>query len=452
MILLELTKTKARKLITTMKKFTSIILVFLLSCSSTEQVQETMNEKLPKKQEETKTNPLSLNKYDLKLVAPLQTSSEVTKMVEKRKKDFAWRYDFTNQSDFNNILYAADTPKNRDWLIKEVEDKTKKYGRRLLSLYKLVEWENIKKDYSKAAAWLDKYGKDFPAHKEDLAKFSALLKSKSENVEVVNLGNEVNASSSYLPIPELNEKKIYYTGFNPPSGSGGEDVLEVTFENGKWTNRKIIRELSTTSHDSPTGISADGTMMLIFGNYSTSFGGGDLFLSELKEKGWNPPLHLGHPINSKDFDSDGIFTPDGKAFLFVSDRDGGYYPKVAKGVYNAGHTWGNTDIYISFIQEDGTFGEPINLGPMINTPGAERQPFLHPDGKTLYFSSNGFNVNFGNLDVYKSVRLDDTWMNWSEPINIGKEINTVGADWGFKLAASGERAYISRYNSQSNSD
>jgi outer membrane protein OmpA-like peptidoglycan-associated protein len=88
----------------------------------------------------------------------------------------------------------------------------------------------------------------------------------------------------------------------------------------------------------------------------------------------------------------------------------------------------------------------INLGEVINTPYAEYSPFLHPDGKTLYFSSDG-HPGLGGLDVFKSTRLSsDSWTEWSEPVNLGKEINTPDNDWGYQFPAAGDRAYFAVAN------
>jgi outer membrane protein OmpA-like peptidoglycan-associated protein len=88
----------------------------------------------------------------------------------------------------------------------------------------------------------------------------------------------------------------------------------------------------------------------------------------------------------------------------------------------------------------------INLGNIINTPYTERSPFLHPDGKTLYFSSDGHS-GIGKSDVFKSVRLSDSsWTMWSEPVNLGKEVNTAEEDWGYKISTDGNIAYFSTVN------
>ena len=95
---------------------------------------------------------------------------------------------------------------------------------------------------------------------------------------------------------------------------------------------------------------------------------------------------------------------------------------------DAGH---QSDIYVSLKDDYGNWGKAINLGPTINTIHCDRSAFLHPDMKTLYFASDGHG-GLGDLDVFVSKRLADScWNCWSEPVNLGKEINSSSSDWGY---------------------
>jgi outer membrane protein OmpA-like peptidoglycan-associated protein len=104
---------------------------------------------------------------------------------------------------------------------------------------------------------------------------------------------------------------------------------------------------------------------------------------------------------------------------------------------------GDRDLYASFIKEDGTWGEPVNLGSTVNTASEESAPFLAADDETLYFSSDGF-AGFGGTDIYVTRRLDDSWKNWTEPENLGPDINSENDDEFFNIPASGEYAFYSR--------
>ena len=169
------------------------------------------------------------------------------------------------------------------------------------------------------------------------------------------------------------------------------------------------------------------------------------FYVEKTVRGWSEVNHYKSPINGFYFDADAMKTADGKAIIFTSDRPGCIGQYHEKGKFYYGHTWGNIDIYIS-VKTDSGWSDAINLGETINTPYCEYTPFLHPDGKTLYFSSDG-HYGLGNLDVFKATRLNDSsWTEWSEPVNLGKEINSPNSDWGYKIATSGELAFFSIYD------
>jgi outer membrane protein OmpA-like peptidoglycan-associated protein len=113
--------------------------------------------------------------------------------------------------------------------------------------------------------------------------------------------------------------------------------------------------------------------------------------------------------------------------------------------------YGGKDIYVSFLQRDNKWTEPLNLGNDINTAGMEYSPYLAADNETLYFSSNGFS-GYGGSDIYISRRLDDTWTNWTEPENLGPDINSIGDDVFFNIPPSGQFAYYSKTPEAGNGD
>ncbi len=106
-------------------------------------------------------------------------------------------------------------------------------------------------------------------------------------------------------------------------------------------------------------------------------------------------------------------------------------------------TRGSRDLYASFQFEDGTWGEPMNMGDVINSADEEASPFLASDGTTMFFSSKGFS-GFGGYDIYLSRRLDDSWTNWSEPENLGASFNSDEDDIFFNFTENDEYAYFAR--------
>ncbi|WP_250631019.1 OmpA family protein [Rhodoflexus caldus] len=108
-------------------------------------------------------------------------------------------------------------------------------------------------------------------------------------------------------------------------------------------------------------------------------------------------------------------------------------------------TYGGRDLYVSFRQENGAWSVPLNLGAQVNTAGSEITPVLAADNKTLYFASNGIS-GYGEMDIYMTRRLDETWQNWSEPVNLGPPINTEDWDASYTIDAKGEYAYLVSYH------
>ncbi|HSN50688.1 MAG TPA: hypothetical protein VLR52_05605, partial [Bacteroidales bacterium] len=151
----------------------------------------------------------------------------------------------------------------------------------------------------------------------------------------------------------------------------------------------------------------------------------DIFYSEFVNGEWTPIRNAGTNINQPgSWESQPSISPDQKTLYFVSDRNGGY---------------GGYDIYRSAKNADGEWGAPINLGPVINTTGNEKAPFIHPDGKTLYFSSDG-QMGLGGYDIFYS-RLAENG-TWSKPVNIGYPINSPEDEAGFFVSTDGQTGYF----------
>ena len=141
---------------------------------------------------------------------------------------------------------------------------------------------------------------------------------------------------------------------------------------------------------------------------------------ERRDAAWENPQLLN--VNGPNWESQPCLSLDGKELFFASRRNG------------------NADLYHCFRDDDGNWSEPENLGSVINTSGMEMAPFIHPDGKTLYFSSNT-HVGMGGFDLFMSRRNEEG--EWSEPVNLGYPINTPGDEINFIVAADGHTALIS---------
>lgn len=299
-----------------------------------------------------------------------------------------------------------------------------------------------KKDWINAVALFEKYKSSFPLIHERFERIVALLRVPTENLITENISDVNTEGDEYFPVISIDGTKMYFTGAGRSDCIKGEDIFVSEFKDGKWQPAKNMGyPFSTKEDDAINSISADGNIFVLFGNYKGAIGGGDNFYIEKNATGWTSIKPFPYPVNSKYWDCDGFLTADGKAILFTSDRKGGIGDFHRGGEFFHGIYEGNTDIYVCLRNGTG-WSKPINLGPTINTPFTERSPFLHPDGKTLYFSSDG-HYGLGELDVFKSVRQNDTsWTEWSEPVNLGKDINTSKFDIAYKITTDGKLAYF----------
>ncbi|MFQ5651223.1 MAG: OmpA family protein [bacterium] len=304
------------------------------------------------------------------------------------------------------------------------------------------------RQWEQASEVFKRYRPLFKEMDQRFARIIALLEADEEGLVVKNLGPNINtAAGEWDPTPTADGRFLYFTGYLRPDGPGRHDVFVSEFRNGQWQPAVSLGpDVNTTLGDETIdNITADGNTLLLSGRIVEGFGRIDVFYVTKTTTGWDSVRFFPSPINTR-YDEQGPFiTSDGKALLFDSDRPGSIGQFKLLGSPFHGDYWGNEDIYVSVVTDTG-WSQPTNLGPTINTPFTEVLPFLHPDGKTLYFNSTG-HYGLGRLDVFKAVRLrDDSWTEWSEPVNLGKEINTADNDMGYTVTTSGELAYYAAKN------
>ncbi|MFM8349077.1 MAG: OmpA family protein, partial [Bacteroidota bacterium] len=211
-------------------------------------------------------------------------------------------------------------------------------------------------------------------------------------------------------------------GTRDGEGEFYEDIYFSTLDNGTWTAAKNLGgPINTSGHDAIIGLSPDGQRMFL---YVSEAGDGNIYQCRLNGDQWSKPERLPKPINTSYQETSASISYDGNTMCWVSDRPGGQ---------------GGTDIYMSAKSRDGKWGEAVNLGPAVNTPWNEVGVFLLPDGKTMYFSSEG-HTSMGGLDIFKTV-LDNG--KWSTPENIGYPFNTPDNDVFFVVSANGRSGYFS---------
>ncbi len=327
---------------------------------------------------------------------------------------------------------------NHDYYIKFIIDAAP-LEPAFVALQRLIAPDLDEGDWNSAVDSLKKYQKYFPEDNR-IDGLIIILNAKSEKIVSKSVGEGVNTKFyEYMPVLTADDKFMYFCAQDRKDNIGGEDIFVSQKGKKNWTKARLVEDLSTAyANEAPLSVSADGNTMLMF--YQS-----DIYFSNKTAFGWSDKQKF-PVINLKEsWEADAFLTADGNSIIFISDRVGGIGNHHRFNTTFHGSATGNPDIYVSQKDENGVWKAPVNLGTAINTPFAERSPFLHPDMKTLYFSSEGHN-SFGFLDVFKTTRLSDTsWTEWSEPVNMGKGINTSNKDWGYKISTSGEVAYYAYY-------
>ena len=256
-------------------------------------------------------------------------------------------------------------------------------------------------------------------------EYGKKYKSNPVDAKVTNAGQLVNTEhNEYLPYITADRSKLFYTSRRPGSTGGKkaedgllfEDIYMCYNKGGAWDTPQNISSLNTDGHDACVGISEDGQTMFVYKGTN----GGDLYMSELKGKNWSKPEPL--PFNTPGFESTASLSPDGRTLYFVY----------------AATSAGNRDIYVCNRTAGGVWSRPRKL-ESVNTEYDEDSPFIHPDGKTLYFSSKGHST-MGGYDIFKCTK---TATGWSMPENLGYPINTAGDEIYFVLAADGKVGFYS---------
>jgi len=238
----------------------------------------------------------------------------------------------------------------------------------------------------------------------------------------------------YFPALTADEKTIIFTARLEPNSQDknpDENIYISNFENGEWTvPQSISQNINTPFNEGTSSISADGKVLVFTAcaspdnPYLNCYGRCDLYVSYREGDNWSTPENLGRGVNSKAWESQPTLSADGNTLYFISERNGGL---------------GRRDIWVSKRQEDGSWGQAQNLGSPINTEWDEVSPFIHVNGKTLYFSSQG-HVGFGGYDLYMSNFEEG---NWQTPQNLGYPLNTYEDQVGLFITADGTKGYYS---------
>lgn len=210
-------------------------------------------------------------------------------------------------------------------------------------------------------------------------------------------------------------------------GISQEDFYVSVMRESVWeTAINAGSPLNTSQNEGAQSLSSDGNYMYFTAcDRSGGYGSCDIFFSAFNNGRWSIPVNLGSPVNTSYWESQPSVNADGRMLFFSSNRPGGV---------------GGKDLYFSVIRSNGKWSFPRNMGDKVNTPGDEMSPFIHFDGRTLYFASDG-HPGMGGSDIFFTKMLEDT--TWTEPVNLGYPINTYNDEMGLTIESGGEKAYFS---------
>jgi outer membrane protein OmpA-like peptidoglycan-associated protein len=286
-----------------------------------------------------------------------------------------------------------------------------------------------------------KYGDILPARKSEVERKIAICEFAIEAIAnpvpftPINMGDSINTpNDEYLPALTADEQTLIITMRRPKDEFtiNQKNTLEEDFYfskkiNGQWSKIKFLGPpINTHGNEGAQCISPDGKFLIFTGCYrNDGLGSCDLYISEREGNKWGFPVNMGTNINTLSWESQPSIAPDGKTLFYTSTRTGGK---------------GSSDIWVSVKNDDGEWGKAFNLGEPINTPGQEMSPFIHPDGRTLYFSSD-YHIGMGGMDLFVS-RLNEDG-KWEFPENLGYPINTYEDEVSLLVNANGDLAYFS---------
>lgn len=246
----------------------------------------------------------------------------------------------------------------------------------------------------------------------------------------LNMGPNVNSPDfEYFPVLTADGQTLVFTRNRRRSEATDyqEDFyISLSGKDGRWGMAMNLGDpINTDDNEGAQTMTADGQQLFFTGcNRKGGMGSCDIYSSVREGRSWSRPENLGPPVNSGKWESQPSVSSDGKTLYFASNRAGGK---------------GGSDIWVTQLAPNGTWTDPRNLGDSINTEGAEETPFIHPDGRTLYFTSDG-HVGLGGKDIYV-VRMKEDG-SWGTPMNLGYPINTWQDEMGLFVDASGALAYF----------
>lgn len=255
-------------------------------------------------------------------------------------------------------------------------------------------------------------------------KFGEEAKNTGMTFKAAEMGETINfKNKQYFPVLTADNETLIFTA---RSDDGDENLYTSQLINGSWSAPKSIsNKINTNANEGTCSISADGrTLVFTSCDGKNSLGSCDLYISKKIGEEWSTPENLGSSINTSFWEAQPSLSNDGRILYFSSDRQGGY---------------GRKDLWVSELKENNTWTKAINLGDVINTTSDEISPFIHANGHTLFFASDG-HLGMGGLDLFMT---ESKMSICSKPENLGFPINTHEDQVALFISADGSKGYYS---------
>lgn len=254
---------------------------------------------------------------------------------------------------------------------------------------------------------------------KETADFRTFQKENPVDFSPKNMGNAINTQyDEYLPCLTADASQLLFTRRDK-----GEDFFISQNKNNQWTKAEKLPSLLNSDFNEGAGsLSPDGRFIFFTRcGAENGLGSCDIYVSEKIGEQWQEPKNLGANVNSSAWDSQPCIASDGRTLFFVSNRNGGF---------------GKSDIYYSYLKDNGQWTKAKNCGTNINTQGNEMSPFIHQSNSMLYFASDE-HLGMGGFDLFYS-KLENG--KFQQAINLGYPINTIKDENSLTLSAQGDYA------------
>ncbi|MBC8153578.1 MAG: PD40 domain-containing protein [Bacteroidetes bacterium] len=305
--------------------------------------------------------------------------------------------------------------------------------------------------YGEAIPYLEKFGTLFPPNSGQAQRVKRMLDNARFGQQAVQNPQLVTPKavseslqttpSQYFPVLTADEQTIVFTVLKP---EGDEDLFTSSFTGEGWAPPvSLSTEINTRDNEGTPSLSADGrTLVFTACQGRKGFGSCDLYITHKTGDDWATPENIGPAVNTHHWESQPSLSADGRRLYFVSDRPGGV---------------GRRDIWRTDIDTAGNWQKPVNLGKPVNTPFNEASPFIHANGQSLFFASEG-HTGLGGYDLFVSgprqaalgqgasnpaSQADSSGAVWDTPLNLGYPINNADDQAALFVAANGTKAYYS---------